>query len=110
MHAAVAQFQNWMPDIEGLLGSLVKGTNLLQGGAADYWLMVLIAVAFPVGRLIMDRTVYDVSLEPLVLRRLRAAPNQPLTSYRVPHAASAVRRRAVAWPPGAGPARPEEER
>jgi hypothetical protein len=74
MDAAVSRLQKWMPDIDGFLGALVKGTNLLQGGATDYWLMVLIALAFPVGRLIMDRTVFDVSLALRDPSRSRAAP------------------------------------
>ena len=50
----------WLLDLDGFLAWAVKGTSLLQGNAADYWLGLLIALAFPVGRLIMDRTVYDV--------------------------------------------------
>ena len=47
---------------EPRIRAAVKGTPLLQGGPADYWLALAIAVAFPLVRLLLDATVYDVSV------------------------------------------------
>jgi hypothetical protein len=62
MEVAQSYLHGWMPDIDSALASAVKGTPLLQGGRADYWLALAIAVAFPLVRLLLDATVYDVSV------------------------------------------------
>lgn len=61
MNAAIESLGKMVPDIDAFIGPLVKGTPLLKGGAPDYYLSVLIAIAFPVMRFVLDRTVYNVS-------------------------------------------------
>lgn len=61
MDAAIASLAKMVPDIDGFIAPLVKGTPLLKGGAPDYYLSVLIAAMFPLMRFILDKTVYNVS-------------------------------------------------
>jgi hypothetical protein len=61
MQAAIGSLAKMVPDIDAMIGPLVKGTSLLKGGASDYYLSVLIAIMFPVMRFILDGTVYNVS-------------------------------------------------
>ena len=68
--ALVGRLGPLMPNIDAFLGRFVKGTNFLGGGAEDYVLSAGIALAFPLMRLILDRTVYDV----------RCTHQQPKTS------------------------------
>jgi hypothetical protein len=63
MNAIIGNVAKMVPDIDAIIGPLVKGTPLLKGGAPDYYLSVVIAIMFPVMRYILDRTVYNVSLE-----------------------------------------------
>ena len=51
----------YVTNVEPLLARLVAGTGLLQGGPADYLLALAIAVAFPLCRFALDRTLYTVS-------------------------------------------------
>jgi len=56
----VPSLKGAMPDIDDLLAAAVNGTDLLKGNNIDYLLALLIAVAFPIVRWILDRTLYDV--------------------------------------------------
>jgi len=65
MDAAIATLaKNLVPDIDGFIAPIVKGTTFLKGEAPDYYLSVLIAVMFPLMRFILDKTVYNVSIIP----------------------------------------------
>jgi hypothetical protein len=61
MNAAIESLGKMVPNIDDFIAPLVKGTPLLKGGAPDYYLSVLIAIAFPLMRWILDGTVYNVS-------------------------------------------------
>ena len=62
MTSLIAPLARILPDIDGALAPLVRGTTLLRGGAPDYYLSALIAISFPLMRFVLDRTVYDVRL------------------------------------------------
>lgn len=50
-----------MEKFEAWLSRVVAGTDLLNGGQVDYLLVLAIGLAFPFLRLILDRTIFDVS-------------------------------------------------
>jgi hypothetical protein len=56
-----------MPDIDSLLARLFAGTSFLYGHFSDYVLACIIAAAFPLMRLLLDKTIYEVTF--FVLRR-----------------------------------------
>ncbi len=61
MDAAARSLASIIPDIDAILTHIFKGTSLLQGHSTDYLLSLAIAVAFPFVRLVLDKSVYDVS-------------------------------------------------
>lgn len=82
MDAAIASLTKMVPDIDGFIGPLVKGTPLLKGGAPDYYLSVLIAVMFPLMRFVLDKTVYNVSRIPFRLRYFQLLNTTGLLQFR----------------------------
>jgi hypothetical protein len=50
-----------MPDIDSLLARLFAGTSFLYGHFSDYVLALIIAAAFPLMRLLLDKTIYEVT-------------------------------------------------
>jgi hypothetical protein len=67
----------YLPDVEALLGRAAAGTPFLRGGAPDYWLGAAVAAAFPLARLLLDRTLFEwVGRAALGLPRAGAAPRR----------------------------------
>jgi hypothetical protein len=46
--------------LESFLGIVFNNTGLLHGSPVDFVLAGIIAVAFPLARLVLDRTLFDV--------------------------------------------------
>jgi hypothetical protein len=59
--------------LERLLQATAGRMGLLRGGVSDWPLVLAIAVAFPLARLALERTVHDVRLAPANSLSLRGA-------------------------------------